>query len=854
MAFLPLVGTFLRDHNFIIDKDRLFNLPNLPSELTFQTHLPTFPHIPLPKAKPRIQTETLNLLEWPRLCRHLATFTATNIGTVAAQQLQLPQTQAESEALLSQTVEATELESTIGGLQFGGIRDIGVSLERARVQGILSGDELLDIATTLAGARRLRRLIDKQDELPVLQALVADLRTFPELEQEIHRCIDDRGKVADRASVKLGNVRQQLKVVRDRIYSKLQRILQRQSNAVQENLITQRSDRFVLPVKADRKDAIPGIVHDTSTSGATLYVEPHSVVDNGNKRRALRKEEEIEEESIRQLLTYQVAEVLPELEHLMITVVRLDLAAARARYGLWMEGNAPRFVQGEQITLRQLKHPLLLWQQKKEQSGKVVPTDLVIRPDLRVIAITGPNTGGKTVTLKTLGLTALMAKVGMFIPAKEPVELPWFDSVLADIGDEQSIEQSLSTFSGHVKRIGRILDELESSANESESSEESANSLVLLDEVGAGTDPSEGSALAIALLKHLADHTRLTVATTHYGELKALKYEDERFENASVEFDDVKLAPTYRLLWGIPGRSNALSIAQRLGLKEDVLELARKRMGGASEDVNQVIEGLESQRRRQENRAAEAEKLVAKAEKFYKEVEARAQSLRDREQKLKRQQEKSVETALLHARAEVAKVIRELQKGDKSGQDAQKATEALNAIEEKRLPTGQHPAKVKSAGTGYRPKEGERVRLASLGGQVAEVIEEADDDGKVAVRFGIMKMSVDLSDIESLKGEKAEPVEKKPKAQPVAKSVPEAPMVKTQSNTVDLRGMRVSEAESVIEEAIARAKGPLWIVHGHGTGKLRRGVQEYLKMHPQVKSFEAAEQVDGGKGVTVAKL
>ncbi len=799
---------------------------------------------------PLIQSETLNLLEWPRLCRHLATFTATNIGNVAAQRLPIPISQVESEALLAQTVEATQLESTVGGLQFGGIRDIGVALERSHLQGILSGEELLDIATTLAGARRLRRQIDGQEDLPVLQALVADLRTFPELEQEIHRCIDDRAQVADRASVKLGNVRQQLKVVRDRIYSKLQHIMQRQSGALQENLITQRNDRFVLPVKAAQKDAVSGIVHDVSTSGSTLYVEPHSIVENGNKRRALRKEEEVESEAIRQMLTYQVAEVFDDLEHLMVTVVKLDLAAARARYGLWMEGNAPRFVDKEQVTLRQLTHPLLLWQQKKEQKEKVVPTDLVIRPELRVVAITGPNTGGKTVTLKTLGLTALMAKVGMFIPAREPVELPWFDSVLADIGDEQSIEQSLSTFSGHVKRIGRILDTIDQLKGENEV----ANSLVLLDEVGAGTDPSEGSALAIALLKHLADSTRLTVATTHYGELKSLKYEDERFENASVEFDDEKLAPTYRLLWGIPGRSNALSIAKRLGLKESVLAQAKEQMGGANEDVNQVIEGLEAQRQRQEKRAIEAEKLVAKAEKFYKEVEARAQSLRDREEKLKRQQEKSVETALLHARAEVAKVIRELQKGGLTGQDAQKATEELNRIEEKRLPTGKHPAKVKSDGKGYRPKEGERVRLASLGGQVADVIAEADEDGKVSVRFGIMKMTVDLSDIESLKGEKAEPIEKKPKVQPVAKTLLEAPMVRTESNTVDLRGMRVSEAESVIEEAIARARGPLWLIHGHGTGKLRRGVQEYLKLHPQVESFEAADQVDGGKGVTVAKI
>ena len=635
-------------------------------------------------------------------------------------------------------------------------------------------------------------------------------------------------------------------MVRDRIYARLQHIIQRQGGALQETIITQRSDRFVLPVKAPQKDAVPGVVHDVSTSGATLYVEPHSIVDNGNKRRALRKEEEVESEAIRQQLTYQVAEVLPALEHLVITVVKLDLAAARASYGQWMEGNAPRFVESpEQITLRQLKHPLLLWQQKKEKSSEVVPTDLVIRPELRVVAITGPNTGGKTVTLKTLGLTALMAKVGMFIPAKEPVELPWFDTVLADIGDEQSIEQSLSTFSGHVKRIGRILDEIE----------ESSNALVLLDEVGAGTDPSEGSALAIALLKHLADRARLTVATTHYGELKSLKYEDERFENASVEFDDVRLVPTYRLLWGIPGRSNALSIAERLGMKAAVLEQAKRQMGGASEDVNHVIEGLEAQRQRQERRAQEAEKLVAKAEKFYKEVEARAQSLRDREENLKRQQEKAVSTALLHARAEVAQVIRELQQGGKTGQDAQKASEALDRIEEKRLPTGKHPAKVKSAGRGYRPKVGDRVRLSSLGNQLADVLEEPDEDGKVSVRFGIMKMTVDVTDIESLKGEKAEPPEEKPRKQPPAPPPPlEAPMLKTESNTVDLRGMRVAEAESAIEEAIARAKGPLWFVHGHGTGKLRHGVHEYLKQHPQVQSFEAAEQVDGGKGVTVAKI
>ncbi|MEM9164620.1 MAG: endonuclease MutS2, partial [Cyanobacteria bacterium P01_F01_bin.4] len=605
-----------------------------------------------------IQTETLDLLEWPRLCQHLSTFAATKLGTLAARQIPIPRTQANSDRLLAQTREAYQLDTTTP-LKFSGVRDIGDAVERATLQGILSGDELLAVATTLAGARQLRRTIDAQeeDDFPVLQALVAELRTYPELEQNIHHCIDDRGKVTDRANPKLEGIRRQLKSIHDQIHAKLQRIVQRHPGALQETLITQRGDRYVIPVKAPQKDKIPGIVHDVSSTGATLFIEPQSVVGLGNQLRQLQRQETREEEIVRQQLTTQVAEVSEDLEQLMVIVTTLDLATARARYSLWLEANPPRFVAPEEQTvLRQLRHPLLVWQQKHEQGPEVVPTDIVMRPDIRVVAITGPNTGGKTVTLKTLGLTALMAKIGLFIPAREPVELPWFDQVLADIGDEQSIEQSLSTFSGHIRRIGRILAAI--SAGEEDGGDggdgegrgdagtrgrgdenlgelvgaglvptqaeiecnspitpspithhplpithypSPTNTLVLLDEVGAGTDPSEGSALAIALLKYLADHSRLTIATTHFGELKALKYEDDRFENASVEFDEASLAPTYRLLWGIPGRSNALTIAQRLGLNATLIEQARELVSPtASADVNQVIAGLEAQRQQQQ--------------------------------------------------------------------------------------------------------------------------------------------------------------------------------------------------------------------------------------------------------------
>ncbi|QSJ17475.1 endonuclease MutS2 [Nostoc sp. UHCC 0702] len=828
-----------------------------------------------------IQSETLELLEWHRLCQHLATFAATKLGAIASIHLRIPESQAISEQLLGQTKEVYQLESRLNtGLSFEGIQDIGDSLERAELQGILAGDELLAIATSLAGARTLRRIINNQEDLPILNQLVADLRTYPELEQEIHRCIDERGQVTDRASQKLGEIRTDLRRLRSQITQKLQNILQAKSGAVQEQLITQRGDRFVIPVKAPQKDAIPGIVHDTSTSGATLYVEPNSIVPLGNQLRQTIRREQAEEEAVRRKLTEQVAAVKPDLERLLAIVTTLDLATARARYSFWLKANPPRFINREEqqiITLRQLHHPLLVWQQQHEQGQPVVPVDLLIAPHIRVVTITGPNTGGKTVTLKTLGLAALMAKVGLFIPAREPVEIPWFDQVLADIGDEQSLQQSLSTFSGHIRRISRILDALGNggdvvrlpstplrasrSPTKDEGDEEDEGetlphsrlpapySLVLLDEVGAGTDPVEGSALAIALLQYLANHAQLTIATTHFGELKALKYEDERFENASVEFDESTLSPTYRLLWGIPGRSNALTIARRLGLKLEVVEQAKTQVGEATDEVNQVIAGLEAQRRRQETKAAEAQKLLQQAERLYKEVSAKAANLQERERELRASQEVAVQQAIAQAKGEIAQIIRRLQQGTATAQDAQQATNALNQIAQKYQPAA--PPKPKA---GFMPKVGDRIRISKFG-QTAEVLNAPDEDGELTVRFGIMKMTVKLEDIESLDGQKVEPVVKpKPAPAAVTPAPQSAPAIRTSKNTVDLRGKRVSDAELILDKAISEASGPIWIIHGHGTGKLRQGVHTFLQQHSRVSHYEAAEQADGGSGVTVAYM
>ncbi len=895
-----------------------------------------------------IQAETLELLEWPRLCQHLATFAATKLGVAAALDLHIPPTIAQTTELLAQTQEAYQLESRAGGaLSFDGIQDIGVSLQRAELQGLLGGEELLAIATTLAGARQLRRIVDSATDVPTLKELASQLRTYPEIEQEIHRCIDDRAQVADRATPKLAGIRVQMRQLRDRIYQILQGILQRQSNAVQEQVITQRSSRFVIPVKAPQKDAIPGIVHDSSASGATLYVEPHNTVNLNNQMRQLLRQEQAEEEAVRRALTEQVAAVKPDLDRLLVVVTTLDLAATKARYGYWLQANPPKFIDlGEPelapkntenidepaaeensensqllirnlrspITLRQLRHPLLVWQQQHEQGFAVVPVDLIIGPHIRVVAITGPNTGGKTVTLKTLGLAALMAKAGMFVAAREPVELPWFDNILADIGDEQSLQQSLSTFSGHIRRISRILEVLanKSQAKEAENSNlpipntsatsDSLNtntlstnspapilrlrtstelstssaqvphapcpipkSLVLLDEVGAGTDPSEGSALAIALLQYLAQHSLLTVATTHFGELKALKYQDARFENASVEFDDSSMQPTYRLLWGIPGRSNALTIAKRLGLLASIVEEAQTHVGGASADVNQVIAGLEAQRRKQETKAREATQLLHQTEKLHREVSQKAAALQERERELKIAQEVAVNEAIGTAKSEIAQIIRQLQSGDRTAQNAQQATDTLNQISEKHLPSRKAPAKPKP---GFMPKTGDRIRIPSLG-QTAEVLSGPDANEELSVRFGIMKMTVKLAEIESLDGEKPETkaqlakiaaasaatAKAKQAASEPAKPNPEI-AIRTANNSIDLRGARVSDAEIEIDRALSKAVeyGALWIIHGKGTGQLRRGVHEFLATHPQVSRFELASQKEGGGGVTLVYL
>ncbi|MDX1977265.1 MAG: endonuclease MutS2 [Pseudanabaenaceae cyanobacterium bins.68] len=683
-----------------------------------------------------LDAATLELLEWQRLCRQVSGFAATKLGMRA--KLEIGASLDQSLGLLNLTKEVYGLDEQIGGgLSLEGVEDITLAIARSSKGGMLDPKELWQVATTLAGARHLRRQIDNSQNCSALQEMVQELRTYPELEQQIYQAIDEGGMVLDRASEKLANYRSTMRQVREQVLSSLQNLIQRKGNALQENIITQRGDRYVLAVKATHKDQIPGIVHDASASGLTIFVEPNGIVNGNNRLRQLERYEQTEIERILQALSDQVGEVSADLARLLQVLTEIDLAIARARYGYWLKAKPPQLFQdlNTPTQLRQLRHPLLVWQEQREEGRAVVPITVKIEPITRVVVITGPNTGGKTATLKTIGLVALMAKAGMFVPAAEPVALPWFDLILADIGDEQSLEQNLSTFSGHIRRIGGIL------------SIATPNSLILLDEVGAGTDPTEGTAIAIALLEYLAKQVKLTIATTHFGELKMLKYKHEQFENASVEFDDLALAPTYRLLWGIPGRSNALAIARRLGLSEEILQPAQTHLGFGSIETNRLISELENQTRQQTVATEKVIELLRDTERLHQEIVEKSANLRSQYQELRQHQEQQILGAIAQAKKEIARVIRKLQAGDGSASSAQWAEQRMGQIAKLHLPSAQKTEQ--KSEPPYQPQVGDRVRIIKLD-KIGLVLSTSSSNGEIGLRLGQMKMSVHQSEVEKV--------------------------------------------------------------------------------------------------------
>ncbi len=783
--------------------------------------------------------ETLELLEWPRLCEHLSSFSSTVQGRRACRVGALPESLSVSLLLQARTQEMASLDGLLeGGLSFQGVSDLAPILLRCSKGGTASGEELLAVAETLGAARRLRRQIDDPELRPYCTALLADVATLPELEQRLKFAIEEGGRVADRASVLLEGLRRQWQELRARRRDKLQEVIRRWASHLQDTVIAERHGRPVLAVKAGAGGQCPGMVHDSSASGNTVFVEPKSVIDLGNRLADLDGRIREEEQRVLAELSAAVAEQVDGLQALMAVLLELDLALARGRYGQWLGAAPPRLEASAEapFTLKDLRHPLLVWQERKEQGPAVVPVSVDVSTSLRVVAITGPNTGGKTVTLKSLGLAALMARAGLWLPCSGIPTLPWCAQVLADIGDEQSLQQSLSTFSGHVKRIGRILDAVGSGP---------APALVLLDEVGAGTDPSEGTALATALLRTLADRARLTVATTHFGELKALKYSDSRFENASVAFDSESLSPTYHLLWGIPGRSNALAIATRLGLEMGVIEQARSLLSpGGEGEANTVIRGLEEQRQRQQAAAEDAAALLARTELLHEELLQRWEKQKRHSAERQEQGRQRLETSIRAGQKEVRQLIRRLRDDQADGETARKAGQRLRKLEDRHRSNPE-----RRQHQGWRPQVGDRIRLLALG-KAAEVLAVSEDGLQLQVRCGVMRSTVELSAVESLDGRKPDPPQA-PVVQVKARRGSGSAGVRTARNTVDVRGMRVHEAEAAVEDVLRGANGPVWVIHGIGTGRLKRGLRDWLGSLNYIDRVVDAEQGDGGAGCSV---
>ncbi len=804
-----------------------------------------------------IAQETLELLEWPRLAAHLASFASTAAGGRHCCGLPLPATVAASRTLLAETTELLALDGLLeGGLSFQGVADIAPSLGLCAKGGVASGEALLELAATLAAARRLRRQIDDPALRPVTSAVVSGLSTLPELEQRLRFCLEEGGRVADRASPPLAGLRRQLQAARAERRARLQELLRRSAPLLQDSVVAERGGRPVLAVKAGAAAQLPGQVHDSSASGQTLFIEPQAVLALGNRIRDLDAQERELEQAVLRELSAAVGEQAGPLDVLRAALVRLDAALARARYGAWLGAVRPALADTPEapFELRDLRHPLLLWQHKREGGQAVVPVSVSVAPALRVVAITGPNTGGKTVTLKSIGLAALMARAGLFLPCRGTPRLPWCAQVLADIGDEQSLQQNLSTFSGHIRRIARILEALPAAAQPAAGPAAAGASLVLLDEVGAGTDPVEGAALATALLQHLAERARLTLATTHLGELKALKYADPRFENASVAFDEQTLAPTYHLQWGIPGRSNALAIARRLGLDAAVLEQAALVLAPRGEgEVNQVIAGLEEQRQRQQEAAEEAAALLARTELLHEELLSRWQQQQQQSAEQQEQRRQQLERSIRQGQHEVRRIIRRLRQGDgggrvdpaELGETARQAGRRLKHLEQQhspRLERREH--------AGWMPAVGDRVRVLSLG-KAAEVLELAADRRELTVRCGVLRLSVPLAGIEGLQGEKPAPAEVRVQVRGRRALAARGPDVRTAGNTVDVRGLRVHEAEAAVDETLRAAAGPVWVIHGIGTGRLKRGLRAWLDTLPYVERVHDAERSDGGAGCSV---
>ncbi|QPA53468.1 endonuclease MutS2 [Lysinibacillus sphaericus] len=786
-----------------------------------------------------IAERALKTLEYDKVRQQVATYCTSSIGKSAIEEL-VPQTDYDKVVqLLEEMDEGLSILRVKGNVPMGGIFDVRPSARRAQIGGMLAAIELMEISSTIRASRILRNFIEdlEADEVIEIPHFIAKKETMPVLtglQHEINNCIDDNGAVLDSASTTLRTIRQSLRSEEAKVRSKLESLI-RGSNAskmLSDTLVTIRNDRFVIPVKQEYRHHYGGIVHDQSSSGQTLFIEPDSIVQANNEIHRLKMKEQAEVERILLALSAMVQDVAPDLFNLVKVLGDIDVILAKGKYGQANKCTMPKMNQDGYIRLVRARHPLL-------PIDIAVPNDIEFGKDITAIVITGPNTGGKTVTLKTVGLCTLMAQAGLPVPALDGSQLAVFKQLFADIGDEQSIEQSLSTFSSHMVNIVDILQKFDH------------ESLVLFDELGAGTDPQEGAALAISILDEVHGRSARVMATTHYPELKAYGYNRPGVANASVEFDIETLSPTYRLLIGVPGRSNAFEISSRLGLPESIIERAKGFTGTDRHEVESMIASLEETRRQSEDDAERSHALLLESESLRKELQDKLQAYEERKEALDKKAKEKARKIVEEAKREAEGIIAELREMRKNADQVVKEHELIEARKrlEEATPLENNKVLKKAAQVKARAQNlvvGDEVKVLSYG-QRGTLLEKVSNTEWV-VQMGILKMKISDSDLEYIKPEK----------EPIVRTAG----VKNRNGHVklelDLRGERYEDAilrtEKYIDDALLANYGRVSIIHGVGTGALRQGIQSYLKNNKRVKSFRFGEAGEGGLGVTVVEL
>ena len=776
-----------------------------------------------------------NTLELPKVLAKLTNYTSFSAGSDLARALE-PSTFPDVVAQrLAETREARSILITRSDLGLGGVHDIRPLAENAARGILLLPPDLLAVRSTLIAARDLRRtLIKAGSQYPRLGSIAERLSEPSGIINEVGRCIDENNlEVRDDATPELADIRRELRDSVNRVQEKLRRIITNSRNSLylQEAIITQRGGRFVVPVKVDFKGRIPGIVHDQSASGATLFVEPLSTVELNNKVRELQLREDHEVQRVLQMLSALIGQQAQPIMYTVEALAELDLIFAKARYADDLDAIEPRLDTGPRATLRLIRarHPLL-------DPATVVPLDLDLEPDLRLVVITGPNTGGKTVALKTVGLMILMTECGLHLPVSAGSAISIFDQVYADIGDEQSIEQSLSTFSSHLVNLVSFIDRT------------GPRSLVLLDELGAGTDPAEGSALARAILDHLRASDAMTIVATHYPELKVWAHSTAGAINASVEFDPETLRPTYKLTVGLPGRSNAFAIATRLGLKDDIVAHARTMVAEGDLKAEDLLAEIHHQHE-------VAERSRVEADRARLEAEASARQLRERLGHIEEERASILEAAQTQAQLQIETLRAELDQM-RSGLNATQAVEAAaietrteELLEQTEAIVPQPVIEKPPAGPRHSIRVGDRVYLERLNtlGEVTAI-----DRGQYEVMVGSLRTRVKPGEAEW----RSSPSVDHPSARPA--SADNMKLTTTARMEIDLRGMRaddaVTEVERQIDAAFLQGMPFVRIIHGKGSGALRKAVREALQANPAVKSAESGKDQDGGEGVTIAFL